>query len=64
MPALDVREIDHPALEHVFADFADWHSNASPIVAVLTDMTAYGDLILDVTGVSHLFGGEVAMLTM
>ena len=29
---LEVREIDRPYLEQVFADFADWHSNASPIV--------------------------------
>ncbi len=50
------------ALEHVFADFADWHSNASPIVAVLDDVAAYGDLVLDITGVAHLFGGEAKML--
>ena len=58
VPELDVREIDRAALEHRFADFADWHSNASPIVAVLTDQAAYGDLCLDITGVEHLFGGE------
>lgn len=64
VPTLDVREIDRATLEHVFADFADWHSNASPIVAVLTDFAAYGDLILDITGVSHLFGGEAKMLEL
>ncbi len=58
VPTLEVREIDRAYLEHVFADFADWHSNASPIVSVMTDVTAYGDLILDITGVAHLFGGE------
>jgi protein ImuB len=62
VPNLDVREIDRPYLEQVFADFADWHSNASPIVSVLTDAAAFGDLVLDITGVSHLFGGEAKML--
>jgi protein ImuB len=62
VPNLEAREIDRLYLEQVFADFADWHSNASPIVAVLTHEAAYGDLCLDITGVSHLFGGEDAML--
>lgn len=62
-PNLDVREIDRDYTERVFEDFADWHSNASPIVSILTDDAAYGDLLLDITGVSHLFGGEAAMLT-
>lgn len=61
-PRLEVHEIDRPRLEAGFAEFADWHSNASPIVAVLPDMAAYGDLCLDITGVSHLFGGEARML--
>jgi protein ImuB len=61
-PALQVREINRPVLEAIFGDFADWHSYASPLVAVLTDEAAYGDLVLDITGVSHLFGGEQAML--
>ena len=59
---LEVEEIDRPAIEQIFADFADWHSNASPIVSVLTDRAPYGDLILDITGVAHLFGGEEKML--
>lgn len=59
---LIVREIDRPWLEAVFADFADWHSNASPLVAVMDDTTAFGDLVLDITGAAHLFGGEAAML--
>lgn len=63
-PALEVREIDRDFTEQAFADFADWHSNASPIVSVLTDRAAWGDLALDITGVSHLFGGEAAMLDM
>lgn len=62
VPDLLMREIDRDYLEAVFADFADWHSNASPIVAVLTDAAPYGDLVLDITGVAHLFGGEQKML--
>lgn len=61
-PALSVREIDRPMLEAAFEDFADWHSNASPLVAVMTDMSRFGDLVLDITGVAHLFGGERKML--
>ncbi len=64
VPELEVREIDRVYLEQVFADFADWHSNASPIVAVHTATAPYGDLILDITGVSHLFGGEQRMLEL
>ncbi|MCF1743798.1 Y-family DNA polymerase [Paradevosia shaoguanensis] len=62
IPNLEAREIDRPLVESLFADFADWHSYASPIVAVLPDMSAFGDLALDITGVSHLFGGEEKML--
>lgn len=64
VPRLAIRELDRPMLENAFASFADWHSNASPLVSVLTDMTPYGDLILDITGVPHLFGGEKIMLSM
>jgi protein ImuB len=62
LPSIDAREIDHLLLEGAFTDFADWHSYASPMVSVLTDSTPYGDLVLDITGVSHLFGGEEQML--
>lgn len=62
VPALTVREMDRPLLEAGFADFADWHSNASPMVAVMTDSEAFGDLVLDITGVTHIFGGEGPML--
>lgn len=64
VPDLLMREIDRDYLENVFADFADWHSNASPIVAVLTHAAPYGDLVLDITGVAHLFGGEQNMLAL
>jgi protein ImuB len=62
LPELTAREIDRPMLQAAFADFADWHSNASPLVAVMTDSQLFGDLVLDVTGVTHLFGGERPML--
>lgn len=61
---LTAREIDQPLLEAAFGIFADWHSNASPLVAVMSDMNAYGDLVMDISGVSHLFGGELEMLRM
>ncbi|MGV8955063.1 MAG: Y-family DNA polymerase [Cypionkella sp.] len=64
VPALVVREINRPLLEAGFADFADWHSNASPMVAVIEDVSRFGDLVLDITGVDHLFGGEHAMLRL
>jgi protein ImuB len=63
-PDMVVQEIDRPMLENAFGAFADWHSNASPLVSVLTDMAAFGDLVLDISGVPHLFGGEVAMLRL
>ncbi len=63
VPGLLVLEHDADFTAHVFSEFADWHSNASPIVAVHDTMAPYGDLILDITGVSHLFGGEERMLS-
>ena len=62
VPDLQLREADHAYLGQVFSDFADWHSNASPIVAIHDAMAPYGDLALDITGVDHLFGGEAKML--
>jgi protein ImuB len=64
LPALTVVEQDRTRLGAAFADFADWHSNASPLVAVLQDKAPYGDLVLDITGVAHLFGGEGPMLRL
>lgn len=63
VPDLQVFELDFDFTAHVFSEFADWHSNASPIVAVHDAMAPYGDLILDITGVAHLFGGEEKMLS-
>jgi len=61
-PILEAREIDVAATAQLFAEFADWHTNASPLVGLLTDRAPYGDLCLDITGVEHLFGGEAKML--
>ena len=63
-PGLVTQELDRSLLEAGFAEFADWHSNASPLVAVMTDDARFGDLVLDVTGVAHLFGGERPMLRL
>lgn len=64
VPGLTVLELDRALMEAAFADFADWHSNASPLVSVMKEGAGYGDLVLDITGVAHLFGGERAMLRM
>ena len=48
----------------MFARLADWHANVSPIVAIMDGERPYGDLMLDITGVAHLFGGEAALLDM
>ncbi|WP_162783671.1 Y-family DNA polymerase [Devosia naphthalenivorans] len=64
VPDLTVLEMDRPLLEAAFADFADWHSNASPLVSVMSDVSGFGDLVLDITGVAHLFGGERPMLRL
>jgi protein ImuB len=62
VPGLEAREIDRTHIEHLFHEFANWHTSASPLVAVLNYPQPYGDLCLDITGVSHLFGGEFEML--
>lgn len=62
VPTLTVRELDRSMLEIAFAEFADWHSNTSPLVAVISDIAPYGDLVLDITGVAHLSGGEGPLL--
>ena len=63
-PGLVAREADHAFLAMMFARFADWHANLSPIVAIMDGAHGYGDLMLDITGVSHLFGGERALLDL
>lgn len=62
LPGLTVLEYDPTLLTAAFAEFADWHSNASPLVGIITDRMPFGDLVLDITGVAHLFAGEAPML--
>ena len=45
---LEVRELDEMFTAQVFSDFADWHSNASPIVAIHDAVAPWGDLALDI----------------
>lgn len=61
-PQLIAREIDRDFTAGLFGQFADWHTNMSPIVAVADDQENFGDLVLDIYGVTHLFGGAGAML--
>ncbi len=67
-PDLVAREMDREYLGALFGSLADWHAYASPIVSIcptasIPDVrTSFGDLLLDITGVSHLFGGNRQML--
>lgn len=63
-PALVAREIDRDFLADVFGALADWHTNLSPIVAIADDREVFGDLVIDITGAAHLFGGEAKMLAL
>src|SRR5579871_6803364 len=55
---LAVIEADEPADAKLLAGIADWCDRFSPFVAI----DGMDGLLLDVTGASHLFGGEAAML--
>jgi protein ImuB len=55
---LRIVEADVPADEAMLARIADWCDRFTPFVA----LDAPHGLLLDITGVSHLFGGETAML--
>ena len=57
------READHGFLTAMFERLADWHANVSPIVSIMDWDRPYGDLMLDITGVAHLFDGEKALST-
>ncbi len=56
--ALDVAPADPAADAGLLGQIADWCDRFTPFVAV----DCLDGLLLDVTGVSHLFGGEEAML--
>ena len=57
VPDLDIADHDEAADLHLLARLADWCARFSPLVALDGD-----GLVLDITGVPHLFGGEEAML--
>jgi protein ImuB len=59
LPALDVVEADAPADLKLLTQIADWCGRFTPLVA----LDSARGLLLDVTGATHLFGGEQAMLT-
>jgi len=57
VPALEVAEADLPADRALLEKIADWCDRFTPLVA----LDPPNGLLLDVTGVEHLFGGERAL---
>ncbi|WP_372353043.1 DNA polymerase Y family protein [Pararhizobium sp. BT-229] len=57
-PKLDVVEEDLVADRHLLDGIADWCDRYTPLVA----LDGRDGLFLDITGCSHLFGGEKALL--
>lgn len=57
-PAIDVVEADPEADRRLLEGLADWCDRYTPLVAI----DGEDGLFLDVTGCTHLFGGERAML--
>ena len=57
-PDLKVFDADVVADAKTLSDIADWCDRFTPLVSV----DAPDGLLLDITGVAHLFGGEAAML--
>ncbi len=55
-----VVEADQPADDKLLSGIADWCDRFTPFVAI----DGLNGLLLDVTGVTHLFGGEEKMLTV
>lgn len=58
IPELAVYDADDSADATLLARIADWCERYSPLVA----LDSRDGLLLDVTGVAHLFGGEAALL--
>jgi len=58
LPALTVTAADEPADRKLLERIADWCERFTPLVALDPPHA----LLLDITGVAHLFGGEAAML--
>lgn len=61
-PQLVSRPMDRGRLMEAFGELADWLSAFSPLVAIHPAVAPMGDIVLDITGVSHLFGGEAGLL--
>jgi protein ImuB len=60
LPALEVMQEDATADATLLGRIADWCDGFTPYVA----MDGKSRLLLDVTGATHLFGGEQAMLAL
>ncbi len=61
-PNLVSRPMDRGRLMEAFGELADWLSAFSPLVAIHGVVAPMGDIVMDITGVSHLFGGEAGLL--
>ncbi|WP_421725757.1 Y-family DNA polymerase [Bauldia sp.] len=59
IPALDAVDQDETADRALLAALADWAERYTPLVA----LDPPDGLILDITGCTHLFGGETALVT-
>lgn len=57
-PEALVREIDLALTQALFDSLADAHAYVSPLVAIAPWRAPHGDLMIDITGVAHLWGGE------
>ena len=62
VPDLEVANADPPGDAQALAALADWCSRYTPWAAVASARTGEHSLWLDVTGCTHLFGGEGALL--
>ncbi len=60
IPALAVADDDPAADRALLEAVADWAERYTPLVAL--DSINRQGLVLDITGSSHLFGGETALL--
>jgi protein ImuB len=61
-PTLVARPLNRAETEAGFAQLTDWHTRVSPLVSIHDAMHPFGDMMLDITGVAHLSGGENALL--
>src|SRR5690606_5662009 len=57
-PGIDVVEADSQADRRMLENLADWCDRYTPLVAI----DGSDGLFLDITGCSHLFGGEEKMM--